>query len=89
MFQSFALPPQSKLGELEMQVQATRTRTLKLLKEKDTETQKLKDELQQTSSGHSEYPVTTMRQQLSSGNSDDRRSLSIPVSCNLRTALIV
>ena len=39
-------PSQNKLQELETQIQATRSRTLSLIKEKDTEIQKLRTELQ-------------------------------------------
>ncbi len=80
-FTLLSLPIQSKLSELEMQVQATRARTLKLLKEKDTEIQKLKDELQ--TRGHSDYS-RAMSRQLSGGrsqsDSEERRSLSLSVS---------
>ncbi|XP_064400000.1 GRIP and coiled-coil domain-containing protein 1-like [Halichondria panicea] len=79
----------SKLSELETQVQATRSRTLKLLKEKDTEIQKLRTELQTGGRGYSEYPMETKRQLSSQGSTsslpeggeegEERGGLNLPI----------
>ncbi len=90
MIFNFLPPPhQSKLSELETQVQATRSRTLKLLKEKDTEIQKLRTELQTGGRGYSEYPMETKRQLSSQGSTsslpeggeegEERGGLNLPI----------